>query len=454
MPIDINRIRAEKGGNPEELKRSQEKRFKSPQVIDEAIALDAEWRKTRFDLEQLQKAYSQVNKEVAQRKKASKGQDPCEDLIEQVKSLDVEIQKQGEVEKAAKAALDKKVWEIGNLVHESVPVSKDEVDNRIERTWGEPVHKKINNTPGNYFHHAVLSRIDGYDSDRGVKIVGHRGYFLKGPGVMLNQALINFGVQFLSGRSYTALQPPFFMHRHMMGLTAELSDFDEQLYKVTTNDENQNEYYLVATSEQPISCMHNKEWLNPKDLPIRYAGVSSCFRKEAGAHGKDTWGIFRVHQFEKVEQFCITTPEASWEMHEEMIRTAEEFYQALKIPYRVVTIVSGELNGAAAKKYDLEGWFPGYGTYRELVSCSNCTDFQSRAIEVRCGNKKQNEAEKKYVHMLNATLCATERTMCCILENYQTEEGVIVPEVLRPYMGGREFIPYVRELTKQEAKQH
>lgn len=178
--------------------------------------------------------------------------------------------------------------------------------------------------------------------------------------------------------------------------------------------------------------MYRNEWLDPNELPQRYAGVSSCFRKEAGAHGKDVWGIFRVHQFEKVEQFCYTTPDKSWEMLEEMIKIAEDFYKSLELPYKVINIVSGELNDAAAKKFDLEAWFPGYETYRELVSCSNCTDFQSRALEVRLQLSKDKSVtkEKVYAHMLNATLCATERTMCCIVENYQTEEGVRVPKVL------------------------
>ena len=232
------------------------------------------------------------------------------------------------------------------------------------------------------------------------------------------------------------------MKQSIMQETCQLSDFEENLYKVVGQSADEP-MYLVATSEQPISALHRQEWIEPADLPIRYAGVSSCFRKEAGAHGRDVWGIFRVHQFEKVEQFCITTPEKSWEMHEEMIKIAETFYKDLELPYRVVNIVSGELNDAAAKKYDLEAWFPGYEAYRELVSCSNCTDFQSRGLEVRLAIK--NTKEKVYVHMLNATLCATERTMCCILENYQTPEGVRVPKVLQPFMGGKEFLPYSKK---------
>lgn len=454
MPIDINKVRSDRGGDPEAVKRSQVIRFKDPSIVDQVIELDQDWRQKAFAVQQKQKELNLVVKTIAEKKKASEGKDPCEEEVNISNGIKAEIEQLQAIEKESLKALEKKTWEIGNIVHESVPVSKDENDNRIERTWGEPNRIAIDNTPGHYFHHAVLSRIDGYDSERGQKIVGHRGYFLKGPGVLLNQALINYGLQFLAQRKYTLVQPPFFMTKSKMALTAELADFDDQLYKVSTGVENDEGYYLIATSEQPISCMHHGEWLDEKSLPIRYAGYSSCFRKEAGAHGKDTWGIFRIHQFEKVEQFCITTPETSWEMHEEMIRIDEEFYQSLGIPYRIVAIVSGELNGAAAKKYDIEGWFPGYGTYRELVSCSNCTDFQSRATETRCGAKKQNEVEKRYVHMLNATLCATERTLCCILENYQNAEGVVVPEVLRPFMGGLEFIPYTRELTKKEISQH
>jgi len=246
-------------------------------------------------------------------------------------------------------------------------------------------------------------------------------------------------------RNYTLLQTPFFMDKDVMAKTAQLEQFDEELYKVVGNSDDK-EKYLIATSEQPISAFHQNEWLDTKDLPLRYAGISTCFRKEAGAHGKDTWGIFRVHQFEKVEQFCITSPEKSWEMHDEMLKASEDFWQSLKIPYRVVNIVSGELNNAAAKKYDLEGWFPGFSEFRELVSCSNCTDYQSRSLEIRYGtSKKQGEREKKYVHMLNSTLTATGRGICVILENYQTENGIEVPEVLQSYMGGLKFIPFVNK---------
>jgi hypothetical protein len=222
--------------------------------------------------------------------------------------------------------------------------------------------------------------------------------------------------------------PPFFMNRDVKAGVAQLEDFDEQLYKVVGEaGDGSDDKYLIATSEQPICVYHRGDWLAEKELPKRYAGYSACFRKEAGSHGRDTWGIFRVHQFDKVEQFIVCEPEHSPAMHEAMIAASEGFYQSLGIGYRVINICSGELNNAAAVKYDLEGWFPTLGNFRELVSCSNCTDYQARAMEVRCGlNKKAGpagEPSKKYVHFLNGTLCATTRTICAILENNQVRCG-------------------------------
>lgn len=284
-------------------------------------------------------------------------------------------------------------------------------------------------------------------------------------------ALINYGLEFLYNKGYQPNAPPFMMLRDQMAKTAQLEQFDEELYKVTEDENNKDtDKYLIATSEQPLSALHSEEWLQPAELPIKYAGYSTCFRKEAGSHGRDAWGIFRVHQFEKIEQFLITKPDASWEAFESMMATAEEFYQTLKLPYEVVAIVSGALNNAASKKYDLEAWFPFQGEYKELVSCSNCLDYQTRELEIRYGTKKQTAARKEYVHALvglcssvshfqhntdtraplqNSTLAATERCLCCILENYQTPDGFTVPEVLRKYIPGQpEFLPFVRELPK------
>ena len=196
--------------------------------------------------------------------------------------------------------------------------------------------------------------------------------------------------------------------------------------------------------------MHKGEWIEPKELPFRYGGNSSCFRKEAGSHGRDITGIFRVHQFEKVEQFILCAPDKSWEEFEQMVATAEKYYEALELPYQLIKIVSGALNDAAAMKLDLEAWFPSYERYRELVSCSNCTDYQSRALEIRYAVKNLEKGQQTpFVHLLNGTLCATERTMCCVVENYQTPEGVRIPKCLQPFMGGVEFIPYDKKKLEE-----
>lgn len=235
-----------------------------------------------------------------------------------------------------------------------------------------------------------------------------------------------------------------------MAKCAQLSDFHEALYKVSGGDDEGTDdlKYLIATSEQPIACYHSGEKLDTKEFPIKYAGFSTCFRKEAGKHGKDTLGVFRTHQFEKVEQFVLCNPEGdeSWKIMDQMLENSMSFYQALEIPFRVVNIVSGELNDAAAKKYDLEAWFPGGKAFRELVSCSNCTDYQSRRLDVRYGQ----EGKSPFCHMLNSTLTACERTMCCLVENYQTDEGILLPEPLRPFMGGRALIPFKYKLVKDK----
>ncbi|XP_058073980.1 serine--tRNA ligase [Magnolia sinica] len=430
--LDINLFREDKGNDPERVRESQRRRFASVELVDEIIQLDILWRQRQFELSNLQKDFNRINKEVARLKIAG------EDATEMIKNTDDNKQltasKEIEVQEA-RAVLYSKLETVGNLVHDSVPISNDEANNVVARSWGE---KRVE---GKLRNHVELVQLLGIaDLTKGADVAGGRGFYLKGAGVLLNQALINFGLQFLSKRTYTPLQTPFFMRKDIMAKCAQLAQFDEELYKVTGEGDDK---YLIATAEQPLCAYHLGEWIHPSQLPIRYAGYSTCFRKEAGSHGRDTLGIFRVHQFEKVEQFCITSPNDndSWEMHEEMLKNSEDFYKELNIPYQIVAIVSGALNDAAAKKYDLEGWFPASKTYRELVSCSNCTDYQSRRLEIRYGQKKSNEQVKQYVHLLNSTLTATERTICCILENYQKEDGVEIPAPLQPFMGTA-FLPF------------
>ncbi|PMD28286.1 seryl-tRNA synthetase-like protein [Hyaloscypha hepaticicola] len=446
--LDVFDFIVEKGGDPKKIKESQRRRYAPEEAVDEVIALYEDHRTTQYSATQVKTRINEIQKQIGVKRKAKENAD---DLMKQKVELEKEHKSITESAAEKEVTLKKKIGTIGNIVHDSVPINNDEDFNAEKRKWAPPgvtVEKR-----DVLSHHEVLTRLDGYDPERGVKVVGHRGYFLRKWGVFLNQALINYGLEFLDSKGYTPLQTPQFMLKEYMAKTAQLEQFDEELYKVV-DGEAQNDKYLIATSEQPISAFHADEWLVAKDLPIRYAGFSSCYRREAGSHGRDAWGIFRVHQFEKVEQFVLTDPEKSWEMFDDMIAVSEEFYRSLGVPYRVVAIVSGALNNAAAKKYDLEAWFPFQGEYKELVSCSNCTDYQSRALEIRYGAKLQTEIRKKYVHALNSTLCATERALCCLLENFQTEEGFNVPEPLRKYLpGAPEFIPFTKELPKDTTSQ-
>jgi len=430
MGLDITNFR-EQCDNGKVVLESQERRGKGPETVRVVIEADEKARKAKYALDQANTKKHEIQKRITEKRKG--GQAIEEELAEKEANAAEIVRLEKDSEDLAQIVEDL-LRPIGNIVHQSVPVSMDEANNLITKTWGE-----FKTPDGIHHHHEVLGMLDAWESARGVKVASHRGYFLKGVGVQLNFAIQQYAMEFLLNKQYTLLQPPYLMKKDVMAKTAQLEQFDEELYKINLSGKDkadaneEGERYLIATSEQPISALHQGEWLEPKQVPIRYGGISTCFRKEAGAHGKDTWGIFRVHQFEKIEQFCITDPEKSWEMHEEMLATSEEFYQSLGIPYRVVSIVSGALNNAAAKKYDLEGWFPSFKEHRELVSCSNCTDYQSRTMDIRYGAKKQGEREKKYVHMLNSTLCATTRTICAILENYQTPEGVVIPKPLLKY---------------------
>ncbi|CAM8903559.1 unnamed protein product [Rhodiola kirilowii] len=438
--LDINLFREDKGGNPDAIRESQRRRYADVTLVDEVIKLDDEWRKAQYAVDQIRRELNQKAKDVSMLKREKKD---ANEIINEVGVIkESKAKKEAEVEEI-KARLDTKLNLIGNLVHDSVPIHNDEANNAVVRTWGEKREEE-----GLKNHVELVDLLGIADLIKGANVAGGRGYYLKGDGVRLNQALINFGLDFLEKRAYIMLQTPFFMRKDIMAKCAQLAQFDEELYKVTGEGDDK---YLIATAEQPLCAYHIDDWIHPTQLPMRYAGYSSCFRKEAGSHGRDTLGIFRVHQFEKVEQFCMTSPNDndSWNMHEEMLKNSEDFYKLLNIPYQVVSIVSGALNDAAAKKYDLEGWFPASKTYRELVSCSNCTDYQSRKLEIRYGQKKGNDQVKQYVHLLNSTLTATERTICCILENNQTKDGVKIPEALQPFMGGKSFLPFIREVGKK-----
>ena len=312
-----------------------------------------------------------------------------------------------------------------NYVHDSVPVGKDPTNNVIIRTLG--TIKKFDYTIRN--HIDIGENLNLIDTEKAAKISGSRFYFLKNDLVKLNHAIISFALDFISEKGYTLLQPPYMITKNAMEGTVILEDFKDVIYKIQDED-----LFLIGTSEHAMAAMHMDQILEGSQLPIRYAGFSPCFRKEAGAHGKDMKGIFRVHHFDKVEQFVYSRPENSWQEHESMLNIAEEFYKKLGIPYRVVLLCSADLGKISSKTYDIEAWIPAQKNYREIVSCSNCIDYQARRLRIRFRDKSNEET--KLVYTLNSTLVAVQRTIVAILENYQTTNGVVIPEILQSYMGG------------------
>lgn len=481
MVLDIDQFRSEKGGDPEKVKENQRKRFKDDKTVDQIIELDNTWRQCRFEADNWNKLKNMASKAIGEKMKAKEpvgdsdsledsivsglsdlNLDQCKTLtVTQIKKIRLLIDESIETNKTQmerlEAERDAVLGEMSNWLHPSVPISKDEdADNRVERTWGDVGSK------AKYSHFDLIHMIGGVDTERGAVTSGGRGYYLMGPAVFLQQGLIQLALQELYKEGYSPLYTPFFMKKEVMKEVAQLSQFDDELYKVVgkgsevEGDKTVSEKYLIATSEQPIAAFHRDEWISEKQLPIKYAGVSSCFRQEVGSHGRDTRGIFRVHQFEKVEQFVICSPHdgESWKLMDEMIANAENFCKLLNIPYRIVCIVSGALNNAAAKKLDLEAWFPGGGAFRELVSCSNCLDYQARRLRVRYGQTKKMNQSTEYCHMLNSTLCAVTRVICVLLEMNQTETGIRVPEALKLYMPEKykEEISFVAPAPIDEAE--
>lgn len=416
--------------NPEVIFDSEKKRFKDTETAEKVIEYDNLWREGEKRLNFLRSEKNRLSKSFKQ----AKADGTIDEVIAQSKSVANEIKELSpKIEEYMKLREDNR-YKVGNIIDEDVPISDTEDDNVIVKTYGEI--PEFDFEPLN--HVDLIEKIDGADLQTAASVSGARFYYLKRDILHLNLALIRFALSELEAKDYISLQTPFFVKGEVAAETSELGEFEETLYKVENED-----LYLIATAEQTLAAIHRNEIIAPEELPIKYCALSTCFRKEAGSHGKDTLGIFRVHQFEKIEQFVYTTPEQSKEAHKQLLEVTEELYQKLGLTYRIVAIVSSALNDNAAIKYDLEAWFPGSNTYRELVSCTNCKDYQARKTNTRYG--KAGSGDAQILHTLNSTAIATERTICCLLENYQQEDGSIkVPEVLVPYMNGKTVINAVK----------
>lgn len=413
--------------NPEAVREMLKKRNMTDFPLDELIML----HKLRGDFiiktQQLRRQKNLLSETIASKKKSKQDASFELDEMKQVSALLEQTESEAiQIE----GKFDQLMMTLPNLLHETVPLGKDEQDNMIVSENGSII--RPNFSPKD--HIDIATTLDLVDLNRAAKVSGARFYFLKNELVKLNQALVNFALDFLSDHNYTLIQPPYMIRKEPMVGSVILNDFEDVIYKIEEED-----LYMIGTSEHAIASMHMDEILEGIKLPIRYAGFSSCFRKEAGAHGRDMKGIFRVHQFEKVEQFIYCRPDESWREHEKMLALSEEFFKRLGIPYRVMLLCSGDTGKISAKTYDIEGWMAGQNAYREIVSCSNCLDYQARSLGIRFRDKTNEET--RLVHTLNSTLVATERTMVAILENFQTSTGSVeIPKVLQKYMGGMEEI--------------
>jgi len=389
--IDVKLLRE----HPEQVRDMLTKRNMDFPLAD-LIRLDEERRSLITKAQVLKTERNRISIEVAKAKKSGQSAD---NQIAKMKEVSDEIARADARTKELEQEIQILMMKLPNMIHESVPIGKDETNNIEVRKWGStafefPVKDHIE----------IGEKLGLIDTERAATTSGARFYFLNKDLVRLNYALISLALDFISKRGYTLVQPPFLLNRESVSGAVILSDFEEVIYKVEDED-----LYLIATSEHAIAAMHAGSIFASADLPLRYAATSPCFRKEAGAHGRDTKGIFRVHQFEKVEQFVFCKPEDSWVEHEKLLKNAEEFLQALEIPYRVVLLSSGDMGKVAAKTYDIEAWFPGQSKYREVVSCSNCLDYQARRLGIRFRYKPHEESI--LCHTLNSTLTATERTL-------------------------------------------
>ncbi len=399
--------------------------------FDHLLNLDERTRALKRDIQDLRTQRNKLSREIGELKKA--GQDDSK-LVKRVNAVNARILAV-ETETAENELEIKRIqMSIPNILHESVPYGVDEEDNEVVKEWGGKPEFSFEVQS----HVDLLETLDIGDIPRAARLAGSRFYYLKNELVLLDIAMQQMALEMLIKRGYSPVYPPFMMRREPYEGVTDLADFENVMYKIEGED-----LYLIATSEHPMAGMYMGEIFEPTDLPLKLAGVSACFRKEAGSHGKDTKGIFRVHQFNKVEQFVFSLPEDSWGIHEELIKNEEDFVQALKLPYRIVNACTGEIGIVAAKKYDLEFWFPGQQKYREGGSCSNCTAYQATRLNMKYRLKKGG-TEKAFLHTLNSTMMANPRTMVAIIENYQREDGSVeIPKALHKYLpsGMREISP-------------
>jgi len=450
--------------NPEYLKEHVRKRFMDPGIVDEAYRLDTEWRKLLSRVQELRHKHNIISRDISKLSEPERSERIAEakEILSQLEELEKKLR---ELEELREEALLK----LPNLVHESVPIGPDDTYNIPIRFWGVPKvwrehveqFKQQTERYGFKVEYKVIDwkpvgHADMLESVlrlgntvKAGEVAGSRFYYLFDDIVFLDMALLMYAIDKLTSKGYTLVLPPYMLRHKIMSGVIDLATFKDAIYKIEDED-----LYLIATAEHSLAALHAFEEIPEEELPLKYVGVSPCFRKEAGAGNRDLKGIFRVHQFHKVEQYVYAKPEESWTLMEELIGNAEEIFQGLELPYRVVNIASGDLGAPAAKKYDLETWMPAQGLFREMVSCSNTTDWQSYRLKIRLIRRKG--MVKEYVHTLNSTAVASTRAITAILENHQNEDGTItIPRALRKYLEVFEKAPkdFIHPSKKERVKQ-
>jgi seryl-tRNA synthetase len=413
---------------PDLIRKDLEKR-KDPEKlgwVDKVIEYDREYRKALAEAEELRKSRNRASEEINQLKKA--GKDATAKIAE-MKQIPQRIKDCEERLSELSGKITYYRMRIPNILHDSVPFGEGSEDNEVVRTFGTITKPEFELK----VHSDIIEALGGGNFKKATEVSGAGFYYLMGDIALLDQAVQQFAIKLLSKKGYTLVEPPFLLGRKAYEGVTDLADFENVMYKIEGSD-----LYLIATSEHPICALFMDENIDESKLPIKLMGTSACFRKEIGSHGVDSRGIFRVHQFTKIEQFIFCKPEDSWKYHEELIKNAEEIFRKLEIPYRVVNICTGDIGTVAAKKYDIEAWYPREQEYKEVVSCSNCTAYQAVRMNIRSG--------KEYVHTLNSTAVATGRALRAIIENFQNPDGTVrIPKALQPYMGRRKVIGQVRK---------
>ena len=423
--LDITMFRE----HPDVIRADHTKRGLPHDNIDRVIELDRHWRNLLHETDQLRREKNEAARGIGAAKKAG-DQAAADAILAKVANLGAKITEMEAKTDEAMQTRDRLRMSIPNILHDDVPVGADDSGNTVHAVHGS----KPTFTFEPRTHNELIEMNKWVDLKRAAKITGSRFYFLKGDLARLELALQQYAVNFLRERAYTFVQPPVMMNREAYEGVTDLGDFETVMYGIEPD-----KYYMIATSEHPLTAMFMDETIPEEQMPMRMVGVSQCFRREVGSHGQSDLGIWRVHQFTKIEQIIIARPEDSWDLHEELLKNCTDLWDSLGIHYEVVNICTGDMGTVAAKKYDLEAWIPGADQYKEIVSCSNCTDYQANRLSIRYG--QPGHPNQPIVHTLNSTAVATSRALVAIMEQYQLEDGrVAVPDVLKPYMGGQEVL--------------